>query len=92
MHNCGTATESQTRPGLHQACGEMTEGDERASVNIHSREMTLCAFLTRHPHSLSVISVFLAHLTSWGPKKSFNAGGKLDCKHTDSLLDFLLGI
>lgn len=42
LHNCGKATESQTRPGLHQACGEMTEGEERASVNIHSRRESVC--------------------------------------------------
>lgn len=41
-----------------EACSEMTEGEERASVNIHSREKSLCAFLTHHPHSVSVIGAF----------------------------------
>lgn len=36
----------------------MTEGEESASVNIHSREQPVCAFLTHHPHSVSVISAF----------------------------------
>lgn len=84
LHNCSTATERQTRPGLRQACGGMTEGEERASVNNHSSERTASAFLTHHPHSVSVIGVFqvsiLAHSTSWVPKKSFNVGGKLDCR------------
>ena len=41
---------------LHRACGEITESEERASVNIHSREKIACAFLTHHPHSVSAIS------------------------------------
>lgn len=63
LHNCGTATESQTRPGLRQACGEATEGEARASVNIHSRLKTLCAFLTHHPRSVPVSSSFKSWIT-----------------------------
>ena len=41
-HNGGTARGSPTSPGLHQTCGEMTQGDESASVNVSSRETSVC--------------------------------------------------
>lgn len=59
LHNCCTATETNKKERVYvMPRSRVTEGDERASVNNHSSKRTVCAFLTHHPHSVSVIIAF----------------------------------